>query len=354
MRGIQWFLLFLPVAILAELAHIGGMPVFAASALAIVPLAGFLGEATEALALKTGPRIGGLLNATFGNAAELIITLVAIQAGQMELVRASITGSILGNLLLVLGFAMLAGGIKNGLQTFDRRHVGTDATMTILALIAMSVPSLFSHYIEPDKLRVVELSLTTAGTMLILYILFIVYTLKSCDSEKCDVVTAIEALPVHHWSTRKALAMMAFSMAGIALMSEFLVGSVETATTVLGLTPFFVGIIIVPIIGNVAEHLVSVQAARQNKMDLSLSIALGSSLQIALFVTPVLVFVSLIMGNPLTLEFNQLELIALAAATFISALVALDGESNWLEGAMLLAVYGVLGLAFFFLPAKVL
>jgi Ca2+:H+ antiporter len=354
MRVIQWLLLFLPVAILAELAHIGEMLVFAASALAIVPLAGFLGEATEALALKTGPRIGGLLNATFGNAAELIITLVAIQAGQMELVRSSITGSILGNLLLVLGFAMLAGGLKNGLQTFDRRHVGTDATMTILALIAMSVPSLFSHYIEPDKLRVVELSLTTAGTMLILYILFIVYTLKSCVSEKCDVVTVIEALPVHRWSTRKALAMMAFSMAGIALMSEFLVGSVETATTVLGLTPFFVGIIIVPIIGNVAEHLVSVQAARQNKMDLSLSIALGSSLQIALFVTPVLVFVSLIMGNPLTLEFNQLELIALAAATFISALVALDGESNWLEGAMLLAVYGVLGLAFFFLPAKVL
>jgi Ca2+:H+ antiporter len=249
---------------------------------------------------------------------------------------------------------MLAGGLKNGLQTFDRRHVGTDATMTILALIAMSVPSLFNHYIEPDKLRVVELSLTTAGTILILYILFIVYTLKSCDSEKCDVVAGIEALPVHHWSTRKALAMMAFSMAGIALMSEFLVGSVETATTVLGLTPFFVGIIIVPIIGNVAEHLVSVQAARQNKMDLSLSIALGSSLQIALFVTPVLVFVSLIMGNPLTLEFNQLELIALAAATFISALVALDGESNWLEGAMLLAVYGILSLAFFFLPAKVL
>ena len=354
MRVIQLLLLFLPVAILAELAHIGGMLVFAASALAIVPLAGLLGEATEALALKTGPRIGGLLNATFGNAAELIITLVAIQAGQMELVRASITGSILGNLLLVLGFAMLAGGLKNGLQTFDRRHVGTDATMTILALIAMSVPSLFSHYIEPDKLRVVELSLTTAGTILILYILSIVYTLKSCDSEKCDVVTGIEALPVHHWSTRKALAMMAFSMAGIALMSEFLVGSVETATTALGLTPFFIGIIIVPIIGNVAEHLVSVQAARQNKMDLSLSIALGSSLQIALFVTPVLVFVSLTMGNPLTLEFNQLELIALAAATFISAMVALDGESNWLEGAMLLAVYGILGLAFFFLPAKVL
>jgi Ca2+:H+ antiporter len=188
--------------------------------------------------------------------------------------------------------------------------------------------------------------------MLILYVLFIVYTLKSCTSEKCVPVTVREALPVHVWSTNKALAVMGLSMVGIALMSELLVASVEAVTAVLGLTPFFVGIIIVPIIGNVAEHLVSVQAARQNKMDLSLSIALGSSLQIALFVTPVLVFVSLLLGNPLTLQFNQLELIALTAASMISALVSLDGESNWLEGAMLLAVYGILGLAFFFLPLK--
>jgi Ca2+:H+ antiporter len=345
-------LLLLPVALLAEVAHFGDLLIFITSALAIIPLAGTLGEATEALASHTGPRIGGLLNATFGNAAELIITLVAISAGQIELVRASITGSILGNLLLVLGLAMLLGGLKNGRQMFDRRNVDTDATMTILALIAMSVPSLFSNYIQPDKLRVEELSLTTAGAVLILYVLFIIYTLKSCNSEKCEVVTAREALPVHHWSTRKALIIMALCMVGIALMSEFLVKSVETVTAILGLTPFFVGIIIVPIIGNVAEHLVSVQAARQNKMDLSLSVALGSSLQIALFVTPVLVFASLILGNPLTLEFNQLELIALTAASLISALVALDGESNWLEGAMLLAVYGILGLAFFFLPAS--
>jgi Ca2+:H+ antiporter len=220
----------------------------------------------------------------------------------------------------------------------------------------MSVPSLFSLYI-PDAMLVEELSLTSAAAMLILYVLFIVYTLKSCTlkscaSEECAPVTVREALPVHVWSTNKALAIMGLSMVGIALMSELLVASVEAVTAVLGLTPFFVGIIIVPIIGNVAEHLVSVQAARQNKMDLSLSIALGSSLQIALFVTPVLVFVSLLLGNPLTLQFNQLELIALTAASMISALVSLDGESNWLEGAMLLAVYGILGLAFFFLPLK--
>ena len=351
MRGLLLLLIFLPVALLAHLTGISGIAIFATSALAIIPLAKLLGEATEVLADKSGPRIGGLLNATFGNAAELIITLSAIRAGQIQLVLASLTGSILGNLLLVLGFAMLFGGLKNGRQMFDRRDVDIDATMTILALIAMTVPSLFSLYIA-DSVRVEELSLTTAATMLILYILFVIYTLRSCTREKCDAVTVREALPVHAWSSGKSLLIMGLAMAGIALMSELLVASVEAVTDTLGLTPFFVGIIIVPIIGNVAEHLVSVQAAMENKMDLSLSIALGSSLQIALFVTPALVFASLLLGSPMTLQFNQLELIALTAASMISALVSLDGESNWLEGAMLLAVYGILGLAFFFLPLK--
>lgn len=354
MRSLQLLLLFLPVSLLAHWAGTGEILVFAASALAIIPMARLLGEATEVLAEKTGPRVGGLLNATFGNAAELIITLAAIRAGQMQLVLASLTGSILGNLLLVLGFSMLLGGLKNGRQIFDRRQVDTDATMTILALIAMSVPSLFSLYIS-DGMLVEELSLTTAAAMIVLYLLFVIYTLRSCtekNSIRCDAVTARNALPVHSWSAGYATFVMALSMAGIAIMSELLVASVEAVTDTLGLTPFFVGIIIVPIIGNVAEHLVSVQAARQDKMDLSLSIALGSSLQIALFVTPVLVFVSLLLNNPLTLQFNQLELIALTAASMISALVSLDGESNWLEGAMLLAVYGILAMAFFFLPLR--
>ena len=354
MRSLQLLLLFLPVSLLAHWAGTGEILVFAASALAIIPMARLLGEATEVLAEKTGPRVGGLLNATFGNAAELIITLAAIRAGQMQLVLASLTGSILGNLLLVLGFSMLLGGLKNGRQIFDRRQVDTDATMTILALIAMSVPSLFSLYIS-DGMLVEELSLTTAAAMIVLYLLFVIYTLRSCtekNSIRCDAVTAREALPVHSWSAGYATIVMALSMAGIAIMSELLVASVEAVTDTLGLTPFFVGIIIVPIIGNVAEHLVSVQAARQDKMDLSLSIALGSSLQIALFVTPVLVFVSLLLNNPLPLQFNQLELIALTAASMISALVSLDGASNWLEGAMLLAVYGILAMAFFFLPLR--
>ncbi len=354
MSKLRWLLAFLPVAVLAELLKLGDLVTFAASALAIIPLAGLMGESTEALAEKTGPRIGGLLNATLGNAAELIITLFAISAGLIELVRASIIGSILGNLLLVLGLSVLAGGLKNGLQKFSRGHVGLDATMTILAVIALSVPSIFNAAIEPDTLRVEELSLTTAAAMLLIYVLSIIYQLKSRPIEAGEAGPQVK--PSHgspHWTTRQALGVLGAATLGIALMSEFLVGSVEGVTAALGFSEFFVGIIIVPIIGNVAEHLVAVQMAMKNQMDLSLSIALGSSLQIALFVAPVLVFVSLLLGNPLTLEFNSFELIALTAAAVIAAFVAIDGESNWLEGAMLMVVYVIVALAFFFLPSAV-
>lgn len=356
MIGLRMLLVFLPIALFAKLLNLNDLVIFATSALAIIPLAGILGDATNALATKTGPRIGGILNASLGNAAELIITLVAINAGQIELAKASITGSILGNLLFVLGFSMLLGGLRNGIQRFERRTASIDSTMTILVVIAISVPSLFSHYIEPNRLGVEELSITAAGAMMALYLLSIIYTLRSKSDEEAEIGACIAsndgALAGPSWSLRKAILIMALATVGIAAMSELLVGSVEAATTTLGLTSFFVGIIIVSIIGNVSEHMVAVQAARRNLMDLSLSIALGSSLQIALFVTPLLVFISALIGHPLTLEFNNLELIALAAASFISALVSLDGESNWLEGAMLLAVYGILGLAFLFLPGS--
>lgn len=354
MRVIRWLLLLLPVAVLAEVFHWNDLVIFAASALAIIPLAGYLGEATEVLAEKTGPRVGGLLNATLGNAAELIIALIAIRAGRLELVKASIIGSILGNVLLVLGLSILLGGLKNGLQKFNRSHAGIDATMMILAVIALSVPSIFNAAIEPDKLRVEELSLTTAGVILGIYVLSIIYLFKSRTAEEREVGPGVQ--PAHsgpHWSSRMAVAVLILSVVGIAVMSEFLVGTVETATRELGLSEFFIGIIIIPIIGNIAEHMVAVQVAIKNQMDLSLSVALGSSLQIALFVAPVLVFVSLLIGNPLTLEFNNFDLIALTAASIIAAFVALDGESNWLEGAMLLAVYAILALAFFFLPVMI-
>ncbi len=350
MKGIRWLLLFVPIAILADVLHGSPLIVFATSALAVIPLAGLMGEATEVLAAKTGPRVGGLLNATLGNAAELIITLFAIRAGLLELVKASIIGSILGNLLLVMGLSILLGGLKNGLQKFDRGHVGVDATMTILVVIAISVPSIFNAAIEPDTLRVEELSLTTAVAMLVIYALGVLYALRSRGEETQAGPTVKPTHTGPQWSTRVALGVLAASTAAIALMSEFLVGAVEPVTASLGFSEFFVGIILIPIIGNVAEHLVAVQVAIKDQMDLSLSIALGSSLQIALFVAPVLVFLSLLLGHPLTLEFNSFELIALTAAAIIAAFVSLDGESNWLEGAMLLVVYSILGLAFFFLP----
>lgn len=350
MKKLRFLLLFLPVALTAELLHWGDLIVFATAALAIIPIAGILGEATEVLAAKTGPRIGGLLNASLGNLAELIIALVAIRAGAIELVKASIIGSILGNLLFVMGLSIFLGGLKHGVQRFDRDRVSIDATMVILAAIVISVPSLFNELIEPNFVAVESLSLATAVVVLVLYVLSIIYTLRQPEPDGHGA--AIE--PTHggpHWSTGVALGVMGGAVVGLAVMSEFLVGSLESVTEVFGLSEFFVGIILVPLIGNVAEHLVAVQVALKNQMDLSLSIALGSSLQIALLVAPLLVFLSLLLGNPVTLEFNHPELIAMVATSIIAALVAIDGRSNWLEGAMLLAVYLVLAIGFFFLPA---
>jgi len=361
MNYLNFLLLSGLIAIVAGLLGWSPVVVFVTSGLAVIPLAGLIGEATEALATHTGPRLGGLLNATLGNAAELIITIFAIREGLvnpairqelLELVRASLTGSVLGNILLVLGFSILLGGLKHGIQRFSRSHAGINATMLMLAVAALVIPSLFSHTIEAESHEAVEyLSLGVAGVMIGLYILALVFQLRDPGAhtyEDAEFVTArLEAPP---WSVRRALIVLVFATAGIAWMSELLVGSVEHVVTQIGLSEFFLGIIIIPIIGNVAEHLVAVQVALKNQMELSLAISVGSSLQIALFVAPLLVFISLLMGNPLTLVFNQFELIALMAAVLIGGLVSLDGESNWLEGTMLLAIYVIIGLAFFWLP----
>jgi Ca2+:H+ antiporter len=352
MRGVRLLFLFVPIAILAELLHWGDLIVFVTSALAIIPFAGILGQATEALAARTGPRFGGLLNASLGNLAELIITIVAISAGKIALVKASIIGSILGNLLIVLGLSLLLGGLKHGIQKFSRDRVSIDATLVILAAIMISVPSMFGAQIEPDFLRVEYLSLATAVVVLILYVLFIIYSFRQPQMAAGHTPASIE--PTHtgpSWPVSRALLVMVLAVAGLALMSEFLVGSLDVVTETFHLSEFFVGIIVVPLIGNVAEHLVAVQVAMKNQMDLSLSIALGSSLQIALFVAPALVFISLFMGHPMTLEFSQPEVIAMIAASVIAAIVAIDGRSNWLEGAMLIAVFLMLAIGFFFLPA---
>ncbi len=353
MKYVRLLLIFIPIAILGELLHWSPMLIFFTSALAIIPLAGILGNATEVLAEKTGPRIGGLLNASLGNAAELIITLVAIRAGQLALVSASIIGSILGNVLLVMGASIFLGGLRHGIQKFDRSQASLDATMLLLAGIALAVPSIFNGAIEPDFLHVEELSIATAIVILLMYVLAIIYMLRSGtpETESGPSVQPSHAGP--HWSTGRALGVLAISVIGIVFMSEFLVGSIEAVTESLGLSAFFIGIIVIPIIGNVAEHIVAVQVAIKNQMDLSITIALGSSLQIAMFVAPLLVFLSIPLGHPWVLEFNIFEIIALLSAAVIGAIVAIDGRSNWLEGAMLLAVYLILAIGFFFLPSLI-
>jgi Ca2+:H+ antiporter len=344
--ALRYLLIFVPLAIAAELLQASALLVFALSSLGVIPLAGLVGEATEELAAHTGPRLGGLLNATLGNAAELIITIFAIRAGLLDLVKASITGSILGNLLLVLGASILAGGLKNGTQRFNRTQAGMHATMLILAVIAIMVPSLFSHAIEPNHSAVEGLSVGDAIVMILVYGLGILYTFTSSQAIPLSHETSHQA----RWSVRTGLVVLLVTTVGIAWLSEILVGSVEHVTESLGWSEFFVGIIIVPLVGNVAEHLVAVQVAIKNRMELSIAISLGSSLQIALFVAPLLVFISLLLGNPMDLVFNQFEVIALGAASLIAAFVALDGESNWLEGAQLLVVYVIFAIAFFYLP----
>jgi Ca2+:H+ antiporter len=353
LKIVHYLLVAFPLAIASDLLHWSPLLTFGLACVALIPLAELIGEATEALAVFTGPKIGGLLNATLGNAAELIITIVAIREGLLDLVKASITGSILGNLLLVMGASLLFGGIKNGKQHFPRAQAATNATMLVMAVLALSVPSLFNHSLTGEELTTItmeNISLGVAGVMIVLYVVGLIYSLRVSDKESALTHSGSETT-APHWSMRTAIVILMVTTAAVVWSSEILVHSVEAVTAQLHLSEFFLGIILIPIIGNVAEHLVAVEVAIKNKMELSLEIALGSSLQIALFVAPVLVFVGLAMGQYLNLVFNQFELLAMIAAVIISALVASDGETNWLEGAQLLGLYLILGVAFFFIPA---
>jgi Ca2+:H+ antiporter len=343
-------LVLVPVALLLELTDIGGHEaVFVTSALALVPLAAILGRATEETAVYTGPQIGGLLNATLGNAAELIITIVALREGLVNVVKASIAGSIIGNTLVVLGAAMFLGGLKNGTQKFDSRAAGTSATVMALAVLALVIPAVFAlgdseH--RPSDSDIEHLSDGVAIVLIVVYGLFLLYSLRR-------PLGGGETTEGHGVATMRlplAVGLLAGSTLAIVFMSELLVGALEPTAEAWGLSDLFVGVMLVPLVGNVAEHLVAVQVALSNKMDLSLGIALGSGLQIALFVTPVLVFAGVLLGEPMTLVFNSFELMALVAAAIIAFMIASDGESNWLEGAELLALYIILGIAFFFVP----
>lgn len=345
-KPLNALLIFVPIALIAELAHANPMLVFIAAALAVVPLSGILGDATEELAGRTGPRIGALINATLGNAAELIITVLALREGLYDLVRASITGSIIGNILLVAGASLIVGGLKHGTQQFNRRDAGLNATLLIVAAMVLAVPSIFSFAIEPNRANVDTLSLLTAGLIIIVYVLSLVFGMTAKHAEP------VTRGPAHvpHFPMRTAIVLLIVSTVLIALMSEFLVGAVEPMVKQIGISELFVGVILVPIIGNVAEHVVAIEVAAKNKMDLTMGIAVGSSLQVALFVAPLLVFISLFFGRVLDLEFTNFEVIALLASSIIAAFVSLDGETNWLEGVLLVALYLILAVAFFFLP----
>lgn len=351
-RPLNWLVLFVPIAGALSFAGAPAGLTLVVSALAMIPLAGLLGEATEVLAAYSGPRVGGLLNATLGNAAELIITIVAVREGLLELVKASLTGSIIGNLLLVLGASMVVGGLKNGLQSFDRRRALGDGILLLLAVTALAVPSLFVQASDGihESTAVEVLSLGVAFLMILMYGLGIFYSFRG-DGAPLTRPSA-EAVEGHApaWSRRSALVVLAVATLGVVWMSEVLVGQVEPVVISLGISEFFLGVILVPLVGNVAEHLVAVKVAAKNQMNLSVEIAISSSLQIALFVVPLLVFISLAMGNPLSLVFNSFELVALVGAVLIVAQVAGDGESNWLEGAALVSLYLILAIAFLLLP----
>lgn len=324
--------------------------VFLLACVGLVPLAKQMGAATEILSAHAGPRVGGLLNATLGNAAELIITLVAIREGYLELAKASITGSIIGNLLLVLGFSLLVGGIRNGTQRFSREAAGRYATLLALAVIALSVPSLFGQSIgDPKDVRVEYLSLGVAAAMILIYVLSLIYSLR--DRNGVFAPPREEEADRPPGTMKSALLRLGLATAGVVVLSEILVGTIEPVIQASGVSEFFLGIILVPVIGNVAEHFVAVDVAARNHLELSLEVALGSCLQIALLVAPLLVFASLGMGNPLTLVFNMFEVIAVVAGVGVVALIAEDGRSNWLEGSVLLAVYAILAWAFFLFPA---
>ena len=358
-----WALLvFVVLAPLAELLHWGDVTVFAFAGLAIVPLAGIMGESTEKLAARFGAGVGGLLNATFGNAAELIIALAAMQRGLYDVVKASLTGSIVGNVLLVLGLSCFAGGLRRERQTFDRSAASAGSTLLALAAIGLVIPALF-HFVvrsevldrtlDPLRERALErgLSVEIAGVLFLAYLASLLFSLRTHRHLYAGAGHGAHDEAEGHVPLWKPLLTLLVATALIAWMSELLVGAVEAASHALHLTPLFVGVIVVAVIGNAAEHSTAVISATKNQMDLAYNIAVGSSLQIALFVAPVLVFVSHAMPHgPMDLRFTPFEVLAVGVSAGVASLVAQDGESNWLEGALLVAVYVVLGIAFFFLP----
>lgn len=343
----------LPAVAISIIARFLGVDllVFISAIVAIVPLAGVIGDATEELAGQVGPRLGGFLNATLGNAAELIIGIFLVLAGELEIVKASIAGSIIGNVLLVLGLAFFFGGLRHGTQTFDPQISGLHSASLLLAVVGLMMPALF-HSAVPDAqfVQTEAISIGVASVLIAAYVALLVYTFFG------DARSTPAAHPGRESerSRRVALTMLVTSGVLVAVASEGLVATLETATEAIGLSELFVGLILVPVVGNAAEHSSAVLLARRGHVEIAVEIAAGSGTQIALFVAPALVFISLALGTPMDFFFSPFEIAAVGFSAGILGFISLDGRSNWLEGALLVAAYLIMGISFYFLPASVL
>jgi Ca2+:H+ antiporter len=345
-----WFIACIVLVFLSLLVRLvdPGIPSLVLSGMTIIPLAFVMGRATEELAAHLGPNAGGLLNATFGNATELIIAIFALSSGLVGIVQASITGSIIGNLLLVLGLSMLAGGIRRKTQNFDSSAATTRSTMLTLAVIALIMPSMFILFIKDPRIGEItdSMSIVISVILIAAYILGLVFSLKTHRHFYNPV--GEESEPV--WSKKRAILILVLATLGVAVMSEMLVGSIELSIDKIGLSEIFIGVVIIATVGNAAEHGGAVVMAWKNKMNLSVGIAASSSTQIALFVAPVLVFISHLFAEPMTLAFEIFEILAIALCVAIVHMVSADGKSNWYEGVLLLMVYAILAVGFFFHP----
>jgi Ca2+:H+ antiporter len=354
--SLNWLLMLVPVAIILRfLPDPPPTALFICSAIAIVPLAGWMGRSTEALAGRMGEGVGGLLNATFGNAAELIIAAIALAKGLPGVVKASIAGSIIGNILLVLGLSILCGGTKYRDQKFNRAGARTSAISLSLAAIALIIPTVFHMTAATtptgwNPLAERRLSLAIALVLFLTYFCVLGFSLKTHRHFFQGSNGSGPEEPEQVWPTSRAVLILLGATALVALLSEFLVSTIENVRTAFGVTEVFVGVIIVAIVGNAAEHSTAILMALKNKMDLSVGIAIGSSLQIALFVAPVLLFLSYLFGHPMDLEFTRPEVFAIVASVYILFQISGDGETNWIEGVQLLSLYIILAILFLYLP----
>jgi Ca2+:H+ antiporter len=342
-------LILVPAAIAAELLHASPLVIFGLSALAIIPLAGVLGSATEEIASHAGPTVGGLLTATLGNFAELVIAGLALNAGLVGLVKASITGSILGNLLLVLGAAQLAGGLKYKTQRMNPNLAGLSSTLLTVAVLGLVLPAIFQAlHPDPQRVATLKMSVGVAGLLMLGYLLSLVYSMHTHKRLFHEDITETEERKAPSWSLRRSVTILAAAALTIGVLSEFLVSSTEATVRSLGLSEMFIGLVVIPIIGNAAEHSSAILMAMRNRMDLAVGIAVGSSVQVALLVAPLLVFLGVLLGKPMDLAFTTMEVASVALAVAVASSVMRDAESDWLEGVFLLIAYSAIAVAFFY------